>query len=199
MKWIDFLLFSAVVILIISLSACNRNIETQSDDKNAFDLVGLIDSQVILLSKNEYGIQKFTKLGQKKENIELFPDSAGWVKELNIIKTTDINKPGLSPFYNLISSDSSVYSIDSYVLNDVGRSNVIYQKIYREKRTDHLTRIKIKQNIKNPIYHSSRFIDISFKKLNADQGLADSILVKGYQKIIFLDTAFYYSISKIVN
>jgi hypothetical protein len=198
MRWIYFLLCYGGAIIILSLSACSRNLEKQSNHIR-FDLAGLINSQVSLLSEKNYGIQKVTKLGSTEEVVEHYPDSSGWVKELNIIKSTDINKPGLSPYYDMISSDSSWCSIDTYILNDTGRSNILYQKIYRYKKTDQLVRIRIKQKIDNPIYHSGRYIDVAFKKLKEDLIVVDSIIVNGYQKIIFLDTTFYNSISKIIK
>jgi len=197
MKWIDSLLFYGGVFIILSVSACSISIENQSY-QNTFDLEGLINSQVISLSANNYGIQKITRLGSKEEIVEQYPDSSGWAKELNIIKTADINKPGLRPYYDLLSSDSSIYTIDTYILNDTGRSNTIYQKIYHSKNNNHLIRIGIKQQIDNPIYHSGRYIEVIFKGPKDDVVLIDSIIVKGYQKIIFLDTAFYNSISRTI-
>lgn len=193
MKWIAALLVFGGGVVLLLVSACSRNIENQSNT-DIFDLEGLIDSQVITLSSNNYGIQKLIKLGSEEDMIEYYPDSAGWARELDIIKTANINKPGLSPYYNLLTQDSSIYLIDTYVLNDTGRSSTLYQKIYRSKKSRYINKIKIKQQTDNPIYHSGRNIEVVFKQ-QEDDVIIDSIIVSGYQKIIFLDTALYQSIS----
>jgi len=197
MKWFAALLVFGGGIILLLVSACSRNIENQSHT-DFFDLEGLIDSQVITLSSNNYGIQKLTKLGSEEDMFKHYPDSAGWAKELDIIKTANINKPGLSPYYNLLTQDSSVYLIDTYVLNDTGRSSTLYQKIYRSKKSRTVNKIKIKQQTDNPIYHSDRNIEVLFKQQEEDV-IIDSIIVNGYQKIIFLDTAFYQSISRTIQ
>jgi len=196
MKWIDYLMLFGGIIFI--LSSCSKSTEYQSD-QNTFDLEGLVNSQVFFLYDNHYGIHKITKLGSKEEVVEQYPDSSGWANELKILKTADINKPGVRPYYNFKSSESFLYSIDSYILNETGRSNTLFQKIYRDKQTNHLARIMVEQRIDNPIYHSGRYIVIVFKGLEEDVVIIDSIKVTGYQKIIFLDTTFYNSISRIIQ
>jgi hypothetical protein len=197
MKRIDTLLFYVGVIILFLLSACSRNMERQYVS-DTFDLEGIIDAQVFFLSKNNIGVQKITSLGPKEDRVEHYPDSAGWAKELNIIKTANIDKPGLKPYYDLLTTDSSIYFIDSYVLNDTGRAITLYQKIYRHKKNNIIKRIKIRQQIINPIYHSGRAIEVVFKE-SEENMIIDSIIVNGYQKIIFLDTAYYQTISRTIR
>ena len=196
MKRIDALLILGGVIILSLMPACSGSIEDQSYP-DTFDLEGLINAEVIFLSSKNFGIQKSIRLGSYEEKVELFPDSARWAKELNIIKTANINKPGLRPYYELQTIDSSIYLIDTYVLSDTERSNTLYQKIFRTKKNGYLEKICIKQQTDNPIYHSGRDIEVVFKRPDEDN-IIDSIIVKGYQKIIFLDTAFYQTISRTI-
>ena len=183
---------------MLSLSSCKKNIENRSFE-HKFDLSDLVDSQVIYLSANHYGVRKISSLGDKKDTVENYPDSSGWAKELNILKTVDVSKPGLRPYYNFKSYQDASCQIESYNLTDTGRLNTIYQKIFRDKITKKLARIEAEQIIDNPIYHSSRYIEIIFKQDDADTPVIDSLKVKGYQKMIFQDTAFYNSIAKIIQ
>jgi hypothetical protein len=151
------------------------------------------------LSENGFGIYKTSRLGSKEEQVEQYLDSSGWANELNILKTADISKPGLRPYYTFKSSESSHHLIDAYIINDTGRFSTVYQKIYRDKKSNHLARIIVEQRVDNPIYHSGRNIEIVFKGLDESTVIIDSIKVEGFQKIIFMDTAHYTSISRIVR
>jgi hypothetical protein len=191
-------LFFGGFLWSLTFSSCQKNIEKGSL-QNTFDLIGLVDDQVNYLSRHQYGIHKFKKLGNKKEIIDHYPDSTGWAKELSILKTADINKPGLSPYYRLESSKDSLYEIDTYYLKDTGSVNTLYQKIIRRKQNHLPVKIEARQQTDNPIYHSGRYIEIFFKALSEQEVIIDSIYISGYQKMIFRDTTFYSSISKITK
>lgn len=161
--------------------------------------MGLIDSQVNFLSNNKYQIQKTSLLGSSEESTRYVPDSAGWARELNVIRTADISKPGLRAFYTVESYDSSEFTIDQYNLVDSGNSITIYQKIYHEKTSGQILKVKALQKVNNPIYNSRRFMEISFKeKSDDDELIIDSIIVVGFQKMILSDTTFYRSVGKIL-
>jgi len=198
MKWIDSLLMNGVLIIILSLSSCSSNNEHQFD-QNAFNLESLVNAQVFFLSDNNYGILKTSRLGSKEEQVEHYLDSSGWANELNILKTADISKPGLRPYYTFQSSESSRHLIDSYIIMDTGKYSTVYQKIYRDKKSNHLAKIIVEQRVDNPIYHSGRNIEIVFKGFDKNAVIIDSIKVEGFQKIIFMDTAHYTSISRVVR
>jgi hypothetical protein len=197
MRWIGSWHFYVGVIILFVISACNRYVDNASHE-NTFDLEGFIDSQVIFLSANKFGVRKVTRLGLKEDEVEQYPDSAGWVKELNIIRTANINKPGLRPYYDLQSVDSSMFHIDTYILIDTGRANTLYQKIYRSKDDGSLEKIRIRQRVDNPIYSSGRDIEVALKRREGDD-VIDSILIHGYQKMVLLDTAFYQTITSIIR
>jgi len=198
MKWISPLLFFTGWLVMLSFPSCRKNTEVRSYQE-ALDLEGLVNTQVVYFSDNHYGIHKRSCLGQKEEVVEHYPDSAGWSKQLDILKTVDISKPGLRSYYAAESYESPSFLIDYYVLIDTGRSNTMYQKIFRDKLTNHLARIQAKQRVDNPIYHSGRYIEIVFRTIDEDIPIIDSIKVEGYQKIIFQDTVFYSSIGKIIQ
>jgi len=117
---------------------------------------------------------------------------------LNIIRTADISKPGLRSYYAIETYDSLEFNIDHYILMDSGNSTTIYQKIYRDKTSRQLLKVKAFQNVNNPIYDSERYIEIIFNKKDRDNLIIDSIMVEGFQKMILSDTTFYRSISKIL-
>ncbi len=190
------LLYTGLWLLFFATSCGNRP-EDQSDQKS-FDLVGLIDSQVIFLTDNEYQVIKTSSLGSSTELAQYIPDSAGWVSEMSIIRTADISKPGLRSYYRLERYDSLDYTIEYYTLLDSGNSNTVYQKIYHDATTGKLLKIKALQNVSNPIYDSKRYVEISFQEVDKDTAVIDSIMVKGYQTMILSDTVFYHSTSKIM-
>ena len=187
----------AGLIFIFWMASCGNMAENQSD-QNSFDLVGLVDSQVILLTNNNYQIRKISRLGSSDESTQFVPDSAGWARELNIIRTADISKPGLRSYYTIETYDSLEFNIDHYTLMDSGNSTTIYQKIYWEKASGKLLKIQALQNVNNPIYDSERYIEIIFNKEDRENLIIDSIIVEGFQKMILSDTTLYRSISKIL-
>ena len=187
----------AGLIFIFWMASCGNMAENQSD-QNSFDLVGLVDSQVILLTNNNYQIRKISRLGSSDESTQFVPDSAGWARELNIIRTADISKPGLRSYYTIETYDSLEFNIDHYTLLDSGNSTTIYQKIYWEKASGKLLKIQALQNVNNPIYDSERYIEIIFNKEDRENLIIDSIIVEGFQKMILSDTTLYRSISKIL-
>ena len=197
MKRINLLLITAGWGILMVLSCCGRNPETQSYEK-LFDLGSLIDSQVIYLSVNHYGIRKISSLGFQEEVTENYPDSSGWEKELSIIKTADLSKPGLRPYYMVKTYEKALFLVDEYFVTDSGSLPTIYQKIVRDKDSGQLARIEAQQRVNNPIYHSNRHIEIVFNQGDAYKLIIDSILVKGYQKIISQDTVFYTTIAKVI-
>jgi hypothetical protein len=198
MKWIGPLLFFTGWLIILSFPSCMKKTEVWSYQE-AFDLGSLVNNQIIYLSGNHYGVRKMSSLGQKEDVTEHYPDSAGWAKELDILKTADISKPGVRPYYAAESYESPLFLIDNFILTDTGRSNTMYQKIFRDKQTNRLARIQAEERVDNPIYHSGRYIEIVFRTIDEDVLIIDSIKVEGYQKIIFQDTAFYSSIAKIIR
>jgi len=194
----DLRLLFAGLAFVLWISSCGNRPENQSKIKT-FDLVGLIDSQVNLLSSNKYQIQKTSRLGSSEESTRYVPDSAGWARELNVIRTADISKPGLRAFYTIETYDSLEFTIDQYNLIDSGNSNTIYQKIYHRRSSGQILKVQALQKVNNPIYDSRRFIEISFKeKKDEDNLIIDSIVVVGFQKMILSDTTFYRSIGRIL-
>jgi hypothetical protein len=190
------LLITGLCFLFV-ITSCGNRAEHQSDLKS-FDLVGLLDSQVIFLTNNKFQINKKSSLGTSNDLTQYVPDSAGWVREMSIIRTADIGKPGLRAYYRLESYDSLDNKIEYYNLLDSGNSNTIYQKIYRDAASDKLLKIKALQNVSNPIYDSKRYIEVTFKDTGGDMQIIDTILVRGYQTMILSDTTFYHSICKIL-
>jgi hypothetical protein len=190
------LLYTGLSLLFL-LTACGNRTERQSDLKS-FDLVGLVDAQVIFLTHNKYQVSKESSLGTSNELVQYVPDSAGWVREMGIIRTADISKPGLRSYYALASYDSLDYTIEHYTLLASGNSNTIYQKVYRDAASDQLLKIKALQKVSNPIYDSKRYLEITFQEVGKDTGIIDSIVVRGYQTMILSDTVIYKSISKIL-
>jgi len=203
-------------LFVFWMLSCGNRTENQSD-LQSFDLVGLVDSQVIFLTNNQYQVNKSSGLGPSEERTQFVPDSAGWARELNIIRTVDISKPGLRSYYALKTYDSLEFRIEHYFLMDSGNSDIIFQKIYRDKYTNQLLRVQILQNVTNPIYYSNRFIELIIKKEDEENlknmdilmdednqeewnnPIIDSIIVEGFQKMILSDTTFYRSISKILR
>lgn len=197
MARMDLRLLYTGLSLFFLLTSCGNRAERQSDLKS-FDLVGLVESQVIFLTDNEYQLIKKSSLGPSDDLAEYVPDSAGWVREMSILRTADISKPGLRSYYALDSYDSLDYTIEHYNLLESGNSNTIYQKIYRDAASDQLLKIQALQNVSNPIYDSKRYLEITFQKVGKDTEIIDSIVVRGYQTMILSDTVIYESISKIL-
>ena len=193
----DLRLLCAGLSFFFWITSCGNRTENQSD-QNSFDLVDLVDSQVIFLTNNNYQIRKISRLGSSNESTQFVPDSTGWARELNIIRTADISKPGLRSYYAYETYDSLEFNIDHYTLMDSENSTTIYQKIYCEKASGQLLKIQALQNVNNPIYDSERYIEIIFNKEDGDNLIIDSIIVEGFQKMILSDTTLYRSISKIL-
>ena len=193
----DLRLLCAGLCFAFWITSCGNRAENQSD-QNSFDLVGLVDSQVIFLTNNNCKVRKISHLGPSKESTQIVPDSTGWARELNIIRTADISKPGLRSYYAIETYDSLDFKIDHYTLMDSGNSITIYQKIYWNKVTGQLLKVQALQNVSNPIYNSERYIEIVLNMKDEDNLIIDSILVEGFQKMILSDTTFYRSISKIL-
>lgn len=190
------LLYTGLCLWLL-VTSCGNRAERQSDLKS-FDLVGLVDSQVIFLTDNEYQVIKNSSMGTSTDFAQFVPDSSGWVREMSIIRTADISKPGLRSYFALESYDSLDYNIEHYTLLDSGNSNTLYQKIYRDAASGRLLKIKALQNVSNPIYDSKRYMEITFQEVGKDTEIIDSILVRGYQTMILSDTVFYHSLSKIL-
>lgn len=178
------------IFLLFVISSCRQDIDGGSLEK-AFDMNRFVDDQTTWLSKHRYGLRKITRLDSSVETIEYIPDSSGWARELDILRTVDISKPAIRPFYDHKVSEADQFKIDRFIVKDSGRHKTTYQAIYRKKNDSNPSIIRSGQYISNPIYRSERIIEIIFKDTVTDTLEIDSVKVQGYQKIIFRDTAFY--------
>lgn len=182
--------------LVVCMSSCLKKIETRND-QDVFYMEDLINNQIVYLSSHNYGIRKITRLGEREEITENYPDSLEWTKEFNILKDADISKPGLRPFYDIRSYETPMYRIDHYVLKDSGKSNTLYQKVFRDIKSGKLLRLLTEQYVQNPIYHSERRIELVFATIHGNT-VIDSITVTGYQKMIARDTAYYSLMARMI-
>lgn len=196
MRWLNYAIFFTINILLIGLFSCKTKPE-QKQDYPSFELEELIDEQIELLSKEEFVLHKTTVLNAKVEEVQLKPDSTSWRKELSIFKSADINKPGLIPFYTYTQLEINGLLEDQYVLNDSGRSETTYLRILKHRSTRQISRITAVQKVVNPIYESSRKMELYFKESEGAGILLDSFSINGYQKMVSQDSVVFFTSGKI--
>jgi hypothetical protein len=180
-----------IVLISISLSACNEPASDPNAKKTYYDLKGFIENQVVYLNETKPKVTKTVRLNGKKEVRSDY--KTDWKKELELFTQADINKPAYRNSYIVVRSDSAVYE---YKVKAGENLPVRYLIIKVDSATQQPLSVKALIQAENKIYNSEKLIELTCRKSNNLLGVS-AFSVKGYQKLLFVDKKSFDITSKI--
>lgn len=127
-----------------------------------------------------------------------YPDSTGWKKELSLFYAIDIFKPGILSFYRTMEIDSLNLHWKLYFIDPEAELETKYLAVGYEDQDTNIRRVYAVQDIENPIYTSGRELNLWISSEIQGNGAIDSFDIRGFQKILTLDSTLYHSHSKIM-
>ncbi len=159
-----------------------------------YDVKGLLEQQVQLLSGKSVKTTKVSVLNGKKDSLEMSLDSAGWSKELEVFYTIDINSPALADAYTLqeeLQDRESNLKVITYSAKAPEEVEVSKLEIYYFKRPEQVRKIKALYDDSNTLYHQSNEVELTFDETEDGHILLQSYRLKGHQKMILRDDLDY--------
>ena len=182
MRWLVFL------IGIVFWSCAPEN---KSKEKSAvfYDINGLIDEQVSLLSTISPSVSKRAMIGGQEE-ITTFTlkDSTSWANELAIFKSADINQSKLVDSYT--SKSSTDHSLITYTSKYPENTAVESLSIHFEKDDQKPSKIHAFLNTSNELFTSGKSLEMHFKQVDGKPMLFQYI-IEGRQQMISMDSTNY--------
>lgn len=179
--------------VICMLTSCLSGSVDEDAAKEYFDIAGLIETQIAHLATNEATLRKSTKFNGIEDNDAFVPDSVGWRMELQSILEMDINKPVLRGRYaktDGVSDENSNLTIQELTNVDEEHTGISKVRFYYLDNLSAIRKIIIERREKNPLYHSHVTVSMEFR-----EGQAFPIMsrynMRGYQKMIFMDSSKY--------
>lgn len=158
-------------------------------DKQYFDLSGLIQEQVVLLSILNPTLTKRVEKDGKAEVLGARLDSIQWSTELQSLAQVDINRSRLRDSYATSESISQGdLKVVSYQLTDLHENGIQYLNVYRDAVLDNLLKIEARKQESNFLYESASVFEMNFEMDDIGDIFLRSYRISGEQTMLFSET-----------
>lgn len=155
-----------------------------------FDVEELLAANAEELLQREVKLAKVASFDGEVEKTAVLLDSAAVIRELDVFRDADINKPEFVDSYRKEVAQESGMQVLSYIAEDKEELNVNYLRIYMDAETEEVGRLEALFSNKNILYNSTRLLKVKFGEVGEAQ-LPLSYTIEGVQKMIFSDPAKY--------
>lgn len=159
-----------VLILFLFLAACTSS-ENKILSKSYFDLTGLLNQQISILSAKRPLVEKAVVLEEKQERIET--KDIDWNKELELFLQADLNKQSYQLAYTIDIKDKKA----NYVLKEGEKMPVKLLSIAFDDK-DFPKYIEVLMNTNNFLYESDK--KLTLELINNQ---LKSYKIEGYQQL----------------
>lgn len=105
-----------VIAAITLFGSCGNKQAAPSSKKIYFDVNGMLDSQISILTAGKTGVEKVVDRESEPEQQD--QDSVKWKEELDIFRMLDLNKVGLEGKYDATSAKNGDLEISSWEAKD---------------------------------------------------------------------------------
>ena len=170
-----------MVIIILSgwmFLSCDR-----SQDRERlliyFDLISLIEEQLVLVTKENPRVSKKVTLNGESEETKTAYDSLGWSEELKIFLESDINKPSFVGSFQEQQGQDRV----TYLRKDSDSDGVKGFIVDFYPGTKVPMMIEIKSSRQNSLYRSGTRLELRLNNIDGAPRLS-SYAVEGNQSIL---------------
>jgi hypothetical protein len=160
-------LFILLSSFVISCSPSDQELEV----KTFFDLAGLIDKEIEYLKDKKPEVSKNVKINDDFEKIK--SKEIDWVKELEILKLSDLNKAAFKLSYDMIENDSLI----SYKLKEEEKQP-IESLILHKNKEGKISQIESIHSTYNYLYSSKKTITAKLENSHLK-----SYSLKGWQEL----------------
>lgn len=155
-----------------------------------FDVEGLLAANAEELLERKVKLLKVASFDGEVEKTAVLLDSAAIIRELDVFREADINKPEFADSYRKEITEEGRLQVISYIAEDKEELNVNYLKIYLNEETEEVERLEALFSNKNILYNSTRLMKVEFGWVGeAPRPL--SYTIEGVQKMIFSEPAEY--------
>ena len=158
--------------------------------KPYFDFDSLTSIQVVRLIEARSSVTKTTTLNAATEEVTFVPDSAGWVKELEVFRQLDVfNKPGFKGMYKITEGEKDNQSnllIRRYE-STLAHAPVTSVVFYYQQEFTRLYKVEAAMREENPLFTTSRVLELEFDEISGHHLLSQYKLT-GVQKMVFGDS-----------
>jgi hypothetical protein len=154
-----------------------------------FNLDSLLSNNLLLLTESSMNIQKTGKVNGVIEERIISPDSAEWVKEFEVFRSVNINKPGTVNAYEKSETTSTI----TYQLKPSEKQQGVISQMLTYDEDRKLVSFEAFFKEENSLYQSERSYLVTF---NSDQTIG-SYQLEGRQKVLFGEWTEYNVLGKI--
>ena len=177
-------------MLVMIAGACtNMENKKQKTIDVYYDINGLIDRQVKLLSSVSPSLLKTANLDGNQETDTLKLSQEEWENELSIFRSMDINKPMLVDSYTEQVKKYDAEIVTTWISKSPSNTEVDTLIIYQSVKTSP-NRIEAYLSSKNTLFKSSKRLELIFL---AEKGgpLLEQYSVSGWQKMLSKDSTYF--------
>lgn len=183
--------------IVLLLAGCSETREPETPTLLKFNK--LIDTQIELLSQNNYALDKLAAIDTNRFHKAFVPNREGWRRELDIFRQIElINKPIHRKSYRSIGplkDDKSNLQIHQYMS---ASSPLVMLRIYFQDEVGKMKRIEAIITESNLLYGSSKSLMLEFEEV-AGAPLLSMYSIDGFQKVILRDTVTFHLKGQISN
>lgn len=179
-----------MVFLLVSCEQAELKESEVTEISQYFDVEGLLAANAEELLQREVKLSKVASFGGEVEKTTIWLDSAAVIRELDVFRDADINKPEFADSYRKEVTQENGIEVVSYLAEDKEELNVNYLRVFMDAETEEVERLEALFSNKNILYNSTRLLKVEFGKVGAAQ-LPHSYTIEGVQKMIFSKPANY--------
>src|SRR5690606_6607746 len=152
----------------------------------------LLDHQIDALLQSQASIRKVGMLDQKEMKMEFTPDSAAWLKELNVFINLNVLNKSINQGAYEIQDGTLDTKSNLKIKSFTAKENlpVEYLKLFYEGTLSNLRKLEARYSESNSMYESTRFLYMEFEDINNTPLLTYYSIVGG-QKMFLGDTVQY--------
>lgn len=177
-------------VLLFSCAGEKRREEEISSVDEYFPVQDLLAETREQMLEMNVKLQKTASFSGETEKSVIVPDSSGLVKELEVFREIDINKPVFSGRYQESREKVNGQEVIIYKADDPETLNIHYLKVYKNPENGMVEQLEALFSSKNVLYKSSRQVSLTFEPVK-DENLPKSYNIKGSQKMIFSNEENY--------
>ncbi|WP_017729983.1 hypothetical protein [Nafulsella turpanensis] len=155
-----------------------------------FDVEGLLASNAEELLRREVKMAKIASFDGEVEKTVVRLDSAAIIRELDVFRDADINKPEFSESYIKEVKEENGLQVITYVAEDKEDLNVNYLKVYLNAEAEEVERLEALFSNRNILYNSTRLLKVEYGEVKGVR-LPMGYTIEGVQKMIFSEPAKY--------
>jgi len=177
-----------ILIILFCLPACSSKKAEENKITAYYDLKGLLDQQLLVLSKEKPQLQKGVFLDGERDSKLLQVDQKTWRNELDAFYNVDINKKDLVGQYHTKTGEEEGLKWLRYIASDPEKVAVNQLTIYYIDNPKLPSRIEIFTGKNNQLYSLQKSLELQFEGETSEDLRLTSYEIGASQKVVLQDS-----------